>query len=746
LPARRFLPTRALTTLLALTLALGGALHVAAPAAAAETAPRPSDGVFSFDGRGFGHGRGMSQHGAQGAARAGLNHAQILSFYYANTVLGSAQGSVRRVLITAAGSTLEAVNGPGLHLRDTASGAVVNAGAQGSWTRVRVRWDGATLRTERLAGGVWAAISAPGWPGGGVGGPVVLQGRATTQIAHPAGARTYRGSLVASRSGSGAKPMYVVNHVGLDDYVRGVVPYEMPTSWHPQALRAQAVAARSYGMQPCPQSAFPSKHLYDVVDTTSCQVYAGVGGEAASSNQAVADTAGQVLRYHGNILRTEFSSANGGETVHAGGAFVARTDPYDGPGASSVNSTVHRWTGVRVAASRLESAFGTGTLREIQVLQRDGRGEWGGRVLRVRLVGSARTVEVTGEQVRIAGGLRSSWWTLGGHGAAATPVSAIEAKHRALGGNGSVLGAPATAERPTADVVGRFVRYQGGVIYWHPRTGAFEVHGAILDTWNRLGAERGPLGYPTSDEWRAPDGTGRMSHFQHGSIYWSPSTGAREVRGAIRSTWSSLGWERGPLGYPTTDELPTPSGTGRYNDFQNGSILWSPATGAREVRGEIHRVWADLGADRSALGLPVTNELGTPDGRGRFNHFQAGSIYWTHATGANEVRGAIRSTWSALGWERSALGYPTTDERPTSDGRGRYNDFQAGSVYWSPTTGAREVRGMIRDRWVSLGAERSALGFPTSNEYAVPGGRANDFSGGRITWNAATGATTVGPR
>ncbi len=96
-----------------------------------------------------------------------------------------------------------------------------------------------------------------------------------------------------------------------------------------------------------------------------------------------------------------------------------------------------------------------------------------------------------------------------------------------------------------------------------------------------------------------------------------------------------------------------------------------------------------------------------------------------------------------LGWQSSALGYPVTDELVTPGGVGRYNHFQTGSIYWTPATGAREVRGAIRDRWASTGWERGALGYPTSDEYGVPGGRRSDFQRGSIIWDAQTGATRM---
>lgn len=223
----------------------------------------------------------------------------------------------------------------------------------------------------------------------------------------------------------------------------------------------------------------------------------------------------------------------------------------------------------------------------------------------------------------------------------------------------------------------------------------FSIHPIILKYW-ALGGSSGWLGPNTTPITTCPDGVGSFQHYANGSIYYHPSIGAHEVHGLIRARWASLGWERSFLGYPLTDETATPDGIGRYNHFQGGSIYWSPSSGAWEVHGAIRGKYSALGWERSFLGYPLTNESTTPDRIGRYNHFQGGSIYWTSGTGAWEVHGAIRAHWASLGWERSALGYPISDELVVFGGAGRISHFQHGSIYWSGTAGARVLRERVR--------------------------------------------------
>ena len=165
-------------------------------------------------------------------------------------------------------------------------------------------------------------------------------------------------------------------------------------------------------------------------------------------------------------------------------------------------------------------------------------------------------------------------------------IGAIRGKWLGLGGE-AFFGPALDGERPTFDGVGRAQSFAGGaVISWHPALGAFAVWGGIGQKWQALGREQ--YGYPVTDESGCADGVGRFNHFRTmqlpdapwASVYWSPRTGAHEVHGGIRVQWKREGFERGRLGYPTSDEHGP--ATARRSDFERGFIAWNP-TGEMQV-------------------------------------------------------------------------------------------------------------------------------------------------------------------
>ena len=185
---------------------------------------------------------------------------------------------------------------------------------------------------------------------------------------------------------------------------------------------------------------------------------------------------------------------------------------------------------------------------------------------------------------------------------------------------------------------GQAVYFERGMIVLRPDRQVFVVYGMIYLRYRALGDVQ-PTGWspglPTSDEEAVPGG--RCSHFDGADIYWSAATGAHEVHGAIRDRWTALGGCNGWVGFPITDESPvTHNGAeiGRMNQFQNASIYWSPASGAWELHGALRKAWLErFGGPAGPLGWPVSNETPSPAGTYRYNDFQNGCLVWRASDG-----------------------------------------------------------------------------------------------------------------
>ncbi|MCA0145848.1 Ig-like domain-containing protein [Blastococcus sp. LR1] len=344
------------------------------------------------------------------------------------------------------------------------------------------------------------------------------------------------------------------------------------------------------------------------------------------------------------------------------------------------------------------------------------------------------------DEVESDRGLRQSfqggtiWWSPSNDGLVVS--AALQPAWERSGWDAGPLGEPTGAEKALRG--GRFQLFTGGSVYWSPATGAQAVRGAVRDAWARSGWENGPLGYPTSGEVAVPGGA-RQS-FQGGTIWWSPSGGARLVVGAIEKAWGKAGYEKAPVGRPTSEELLLRGGRGQF--FSGGTMFWSPGSGAHAVLGAIYAAWGRSGFENGPLGYPTSGDM-TLRG-GRWQPFQGGAVYWTPSTGANTVRGAIRDAWGRTGWETGPLGYPVSEEIALRGGRGQI--FQSGSIYWSPSTGAHAVRGAIRDAWAGQGWENGRLGYPTSGELRAGSTIRQTFQGGSITFDVPTGRRTVSYR
>ena len=427
---RRALPRRRTACAAAAGLLAGllSAVTSATPAQAEEVYERPADGIFRVEGHGWGHGHGMSQWGAQGAASQGITADTITATYYPNTAKGSVPNAPIRVLLQAdEGRDTDVHAAPGLKVTDLATGETATL-PEGP-ARWRATVDSTGLRLASLTGTTWTtrAITA-GSTTTSYAGPLRFSGPTFVRVAFPDGtSRDYRGAVHAVKTGS--TTLQTLDVLPLEDYLLGVVPRESSSSWKPAALQAQAIAARSY-------TSYKKNHVsstarYDICDTTQCQVFGGsrvyakdgssIALEPASTTDAVRATAGVVRTYNGSAIFAEYSSSNGGWSTDGGTPYlIARQDDWDG----AVPNSVHSWS-ASLRATDLQARFpSVGTLKRIRVTSRDGNGDWGGRVKTVVLEGVSSTGAATSGSTTGAGvyrartwpaysdGLRSSWWRI----------------------------------------------------------------------------------------------------------------------------------------------------------------------------------------------------------------------------------------------------------------------------------------------------------------------------------------------
>jgi SpoIID/LytB domain protein len=355
---------------------------------AAVPAPASAASRFVIRGAGFGHGVGMSQYGAYGYALHGVGYREILAHYYTGTAIGTVEGAREvRVLLQSPRGNASFFGADRAGDRKLDPGRVYQARGRGDTVELL------SARGRRLATfGAPLRVTGPG--------PLTLRGRAGNGRVNG----SYRGAFefLPGRFGG----VNAVNAVGLDDYVQGVVPAESPASWPLDALKAQAVAARTYAITTSKGGAG-----WDQYPDTRSQVYAGVGGERPSSNEAVAETRGEVVTYQGQPVVTYFFSTSGGQTENVENTPLGNApkpwlkgveDPYDDV------SPKHRWGPMRMSlttAGRQLRGLVKGRFRGIKVVQRG----VSPRVVAADIVGTRGSTRVNGATLRARFGLFDSW-------------------------------------------------------------------------------------------------------------------------------------------------------------------------------------------------------------------------------------------------------------------------------------------------------------------------------------------------
>jgi stage II sporulation protein D len=319
--------------------------------------------VFLLDGRGWGHGVGMSQWGAEGYARHGLGYRQILAHYYPHTHIGIAGARDVRVLLARARKTIR--------VGSSAPFVVVDA------TGRRMHVPAGTLVVNRKFVLRRRHVRQP------------LRFEPGAQPLEVAGA-AYRGSVVVKARPKG---LTVVNVLPLDRYLRGVVPWEVPKDWHAATYEAQAVAARSYTLATLHPNAD-----FDLYPDQRSQMYGGVAAERDWTNLAVGATAGQVLVWRDRIIPAFYFSTSGGKTssvhdawprAHQVPYLVSVNDPYD------YLSPRHVWPTIALPATRVARVLHLRGVTDMQVTENSS-----GRAQAVRVRTVRGWTQFTGQLIR----------------------------------------------------------------------------------------------------------------------------------------------------------------------------------------------------------------------------------------------------------------------------------------------------------------------------------------------------------
>jgi stage II sporulation protein D len=360
---------------------------LAAPTSQGRRTTGASSLTFVLTGHGWGHGVGMPQYGAYGYAQHGFGYARILAHYFPGTTLGPAPMAKVRVLLGQGRKSVVVSSPVAFKVKD---------GSGSTWT----------LDPGKITLGTGLKLKVePDKPARALSAPVVFSpGGQPLSLDDK---RRYRGSFQINLvSGK----LQVVNVVSLEAYLYGVVPAEMPHTWAAEALKCQAIAARSYAL-----AVRKTGGSFDLFPDTRSQMYLGVDHEFPESNAAVDATAGQVVLYGGNVATTYFYSSSGGRTAAISDAWpnarpvpylVSVTDPYD------TISPYHNWGPFTFTGAKLARVLKVpGQLVDLQAVVNTS-----GRVATLNATGTRGQVSVDATTVRRVLGLRSTWFTLGALG------------------------------------------------------------------------------------------------------------------------------------------------------------------------------------------------------------------------------------------------------------------------------------------------------------------------------------------
>lgn len=319
----------------------------------------------------------------------------------------------------------------------------------------------------------------------------------------------------------------------------------------------------------------------------------------------------------------------------------------------------------------------------------------------------------------------------------------VRAKYWALGATAGSLGLPVSDVAVIPGVAGTYADFEGAVTI-HAKDGGRGLwfSGELRKRFHELGGYR-TLGVPSSDQAATPSGGWFFDMGTNGSMYWSVETGARVISGPVHSKYLEFYSVKGPFGLPTTDLLETPDLPGQFAQFQNAvSIFWSKATGAHWLSGALRQEFWDNGS-LGGLGFPTSDQLPTSGVNGLYVLFGPDhAIIWGVDTGAHLVKGAVLAKLRASG-DVAVEGLPEYDEMDL-DGTHRFQQFRNASIFLVPGVGALTVRTAVRAEWWRQGGWTSKLGAPVADEVVTADLRSQRFAHGRIECRNGTCVSILG--
>jgi len=563
---------RLVVVCLALLAGLGPAVLGATPASATST--------FTFYGAGWGHGVGMSQYGAYGFATEGKTYTDILSYYYPGTVPNATVSSPATLRVgllqTKTSVQLHAAFGPiTLKLTNPSTGQkIAMIPKDRTWTiqfhsdgKYWIRrtdgsysgghgWGGPSNNLYALYTGTHTIVSVPAT------GHRYNLGNFEFNIYHPPGKTYWRGRLILT--------------VSTNPYVYGIA--EVPASWPMAALKAQAVAARTYAVNAADNRGQHWGECNCAVSATTDQTYTGydriAGLDGDRWKEASDETAWQIVTYLGNPITAFYSSSNGGWTESNDHVFGGSKLPYlpeeCDPADYTSNNPNRTWTVTMSGAtigSKIKAYNGNdiGSATGFSNYTRTGSD----RIQTVTVNGTKKSITLTGNELRTALGLKSSLVFVNRNMLITGAIRTV------YDGDNCSPGHP-TNPAVTVTGQGRYQTFDNGNIY--SQTGGTTLYlagGDVLDKYVALGGVASVLGWPTVPITQIPGIPGATrADFVYGRVYDADWTGAYESHGIVYEKYLAVGGAQGDLGLPTSD-IQSPDSDTRVQTYEHGTITCS---------------------------------------------------------------------------------------------------------------------------------------------------------------------------